>query len=120
MTDWTVGTPTALGDLPHAATTYLEAHDVRDVPRALTAFAPDAKVTDEGHTYQGAAEVGDWLANSASEWTYTSETISATRIDADHYDVIRHLEGNFPGATADLHFRFSLRGDVITGLVIES
>lgn len=119
MTDWTAGTPIALSDLPHAATTYIEAHDGRDVPRALTAFAPDAQITDEGHTYRDVTEMGDWLATSASQWTYTSETVSATRVDVDHYDVIRHLEGNFPGGTADLHFRFSLRGDVITSLVIE-
>lgn len=119
MTEWNAGTPVALANLPQAATTYIAAHDVRDVARALSVFAPDAQITDEGHTYRGTAEMSDWLAGSATEWTYTSETISATRVDADHYDVVRHLEGNFPGGTADLHLRFSLRGDVITSLVIE-
>lgn len=106
-------------DLPPAVTTYLAAHDVRDVERALAAFAPDAEITDEGRTHRGVAEMSDWLADSASEWTYTVETVSATRVDTDHYDVVRHLEGNFPGGTADLHFRFTLRDDVIVRLVIE-
>ena len=119
MTDWTVGTPVMLTDLPKAAATFLAAHDVRDVDRALTAFAPDAEITDEGKTYRGRASMRDWLATSGTEWTYTTETVAATQIDAAHYDVIRHLEGNFPGGIADLHFRFSLDGGVITNLVIE-
>jgi hypothetical protein len=119
MTNWNTGIPVGLEDLPQAATTYIDAHDVRDVPRALSAFARDAQITDEGRTYRGNTDMTDWLANSATEWTYTSETISATRIDDEHYDVIRHLEGDFPGGTADLHFRFTLAGDTITSLIIE-
>jgi hypothetical protein len=119
MTDWTNGTSVSLTDLPHAAATYLAAHDVRDVDRALTAFTPDAEITDEGQTYRGRVKIGDWLANSGTEWTYTSETVAAACIDAEHYDVVRHLEGNFPGGVADLHFRFSLDGEAITHLVIE-
>jgi hypothetical protein len=43
----------------------------------------------------------------------------ATRIDDNHYDVIHHLEGNFPGGRVDLHFRFTLRDGVIAQLTIE-
>ena len=118
MTDWTIGTPVSLTDLPQAATTYLAAPDVRDVDRALAAFAQDAEITDEGQTYSGRAKIGDWLAKSGTEWTYTSETVSAARIDAEHYDVIRHLEGNFPGGVVDLRYRFTLRDDLISELVI--
>lgn len=34
-------------------------------------------------------------------------------------DEIQHLEGNFPGGTADLHYRFAFAGDRIARLVIE-
>jgi hypothetical protein len=37
----------------------------------------------------------------------------------DRYDVLHHLEGNFPGGTADLRFRFTLRNGKIARLVIE-
>jgi hypothetical protein len=43
----------------------------------------------------------------------------ATKVDEDRYDVRHHLEGNFPGGLADLHFRFTLRNAVIAQLVIE-
>ena len=31
----------------------------------------------------------------------------------------QHLEGNFPGGVADLHYRFTLDGALIARLVIE-
>ena len=43
----------------------------------------------------------------------------ATKIDDAHYDVLQHLEGNFPGGVIDLHYRFTLRGASIAELVIE-
>jgi hypothetical protein len=43
----------------------------------------------------------------------------ASKLDNDHYDVAHHLEGNFPGGKADLHFRFTLRNGKIIQLVIE-
>ena len=42
-----------------------------------------------------------------------------TKIGDDRYDVTHHLKGNFPGGTADLHFRFTLRNGKIGRLVIE-
>jgi hypothetical protein len=32
---------------------------------------------------------------------------------------VHHLEGDFPGGVADLHFRFTLRDGLISRLVIE-
>jgi hypothetical protein len=32
---------------------------------------------------------------------------------------MQHLEGDFPGGVADLHFRFALDGALISQLVIE-
>jgi hypothetical protein len=32
---------------------------------------------------------------------------------------MQHLEGDFPGGVADLHFRFALDGALISRLVIE-
>jgi hypothetical protein len=43
----------------------------------------------------------------------------ASKLDEEHYDVMHHLEGNFPGGTADLHFQFALRNGKITSLIIE-
>ncbi|BBY19344.1 hypothetical protein MLIT_49360 [Mycolicibacterium litorale] len=110
---------TAWVDLPEAVRTYLIAHRVRDVATAITVFTDDAVVTDEGHTYRGRDEIAAWLGNAGSEYTYTTEFTWATMIDADHADVVQRLEGDFPGAVADLHFRFTLDGALVRRLVIE-
>lgn len=107
------------GELPEIITSYLKAHQARDLDVAMRSYQPDAMVTDEGRTYHGPAEIRAWLARSASEYTYTITMTGATRLDEDHYDVMHHLEGNFPGGTADLHFRFALRNGKIASLIIE-
>jgi hypothetical protein len=106
--------------LPHIITVYLTAHQARDLEVAVSSYLPDASVTDEGRTYHGPEEIRSWLSRSASEYTYTIEMTGATTIDDDHYDVMHHLEGNFPGGQADLHFRFSLRDGLIARLIIEA
>lgn len=105
--------------LPAIISSYLTAHQARDLDVAIQSYQPDATVTDEGRTYHGPAQIRTWLARSASEYTYTIAMSGATKLDEDHYDVMHHLEGNFPGGTADLHFRFTLRDGKIARLVIE-
>ena len=114
-------TPQAVdpAELPEIITGYLKAHQVRDLGAAIQGYEPDATVTDEGRTYHGPAEIRAWLSRSASEYTYTIEMTGATKIGDDRYDVTHHLKGNFPGGTADLHFRFTVRNGKIARLVIE-
>ena len=71
-------------ELPATITTYLTAHEARDVATAITAFTADAVVTDEGHTYRGRDNIGDWLRNAASGFTFTTEFVGATRESAAH------------------------------------
>ena len=106
-------------ELPELVTSYLKAHQARDLDVAVRSYTPDATVTDEGRTYHGPEQIRAWLSRSASEYTYTIELTGAAKIDAEHYDVTHHLEGNFPGGVADLHFRFTLRDGAIARLVIE-
>jgi ketosteroid isomerase-like protein len=106
-------------ELPEIITTYLEAHKARDLDVAVGSYSPDATVTDEGRTYRGREEIRAWLSRSASEFTYTIEMTGVTKLDDDHYDVMHHLEGDFPGGQADLHFRIALRDGAIAHLVIE-
>ncbi|TFV59399.1 nuclear transport factor 2 family protein [Mycobacterium sp. PS03-16] len=96
----------------------MTALDAREVNEALATLTTDAVVTDEGHDYKGHDEIGAWIATAASEYTYTTEITGATTTDAG-VDVGQHLEGNFPGGVADLHYRFTLDGTVISRVVIE-
>jgi hypothetical protein len=106
-------------ELPETIISYLKAHQARDLEVAIRSYETDAMVTDEGRTYHGHAEIRAWLSRSASEYTYTIEMTGASKLGDDYYDVVHHLEGNFPGGTADLHFRFTLRNGKIARLVIE-
>jgi len=111
-------TTTEWDALPDTVKTFMTALDTREVDRALAALAPDAVVTDEGRDYQGTDDIGAWLADAGSEYTYTTEFTGATTTDTT-VDLTQHLEGNFPGGIADLHYRFTLDGASISRLVIE-
>lgn len=104
--------------LPHTVKTFMTALDARDADRALATLTADAVVTDEGHDYTGHRDIGAWIATAASEYTYTTEFTGATSTDTA-VDLIQHLEGDFPGGVADLHYRFTLDGAAISRLVIE-
>jgi hypothetical protein len=104
--------------LPDNIKTFMTALDAREDNRALATFTADAVVTDEGRDYTGRDDIGSWLATAVSEYTYTSEFTGATATGTT-VDVGQHLEGNFPGGVADLHYRFTLDGALISRLVIE-
>ncbi|BBX67047.1 nuclear transport factor 2-like protein [Mycolicibacterium psychrotolerans] len=115
MTD----TDTMWNALPAVVPTYLSAHQTRDVAAALSTFTADAAVTDEGHTVAGRQAIGAWLDDAGSEYTFTTTFTGATVSGPEHIDVVQRLEGDFPGGVADLHYRFTLAGDLISRLVIE-
>jgi hypothetical protein len=104
--------------LPDTVKTFMTALDAREVDQALATLTTDAVVTDEGHHYKGHDEIGAWVATAAAEYTYTTAFTGATTTEAG-VDVGQHLEGNFPGWVADLHYRFTLDGTVISRVVIE-
>jgi ketosteroid isomerase-like protein len=104
--------------LPETVRTFMTALDAREVDRVLATLSIDAVVTDEGHDYKGHDEIGAWVATAAAEYTYTTAFTGATTSDTG-VDVGQHLEGDFPGGVADLHYRFSFDGTVIDRVVIE-
>ena len=108
--------------LPEAVRTFMTALDAREVDRVLATLTTDAVVTDEGHDYTGHEEIGAWVAKAAAEYTYTTEFTGATVLERETgaaVDVGQHLEGDFPGGVADLHYRFTIDGTVISRVVIE-
>ncbi|MFF0713425.1 nuclear transport factor 2 family protein [Streptomyces bauhiniae] len=105
--------------LPEVITGFLTAHRDHDAATALGFLRPDAGVTDDGRTHQGARAIEAWMTRTAGEYTYTTELIGAQKVDADHYVATHHLEGDFPGGVVDLHYRFRLGGGLIEDLRIE-
>jgi hypothetical protein len=112
----TSGSPSV--DVPSPIRRYFEAHDRRDAAAALATFTPDATVVDDGHEYVGSDEVRRWLGTASTEFTYTRTLVDANAVDAGTWAVRNHLEGDFPGGVVDLWYRFVLRGDLISELVI--
>lgn len=107
-----------VADLPDVVQRYLHAHNTHDAPAATATLSPEATVTDDGRTYQGITAIDEWLRRATSEYTYTTTLVGAEREGPDRYTVVQHLEGDFPGGTVDLRYRFTLDRGVISQLVI--
>ena len=116
--DWAQTTEIDPKDLPEAMTTYLVAHQARDLDAATPFYLEDAIVEDDGNTYRGVDAIREWMATSASEYTYTNELVSAAKCDDNRYVAYHHLEGNFPGGVADLGYYFTLENGRIARLSI--
>ena len=105
-------------DLPAAVQRFVTALDARDTTAVVGILSPQASVTDEGRTYTGIPSITDWIANAASEFTYTTTPVAAERTGTHQFTLTQHLEGDFPGGSADLNYRFTLEGALISRLVI--
>lgn len=113
-------TPTAQGNpvLPEAVRRYQDAHDHHATETALSAFTPDASVTDENRTYEGSDQIRHWLDTAATEFTYTSTFVKAEQTSPSTWVVVNHLEGDFPGGSVDLRYQYTVRGGLISALTI--
>jgi ketosteroid isomerase-like protein len=115
-------TPTAQDQdrdqIPEAVRRYQEAHDHHATETALSAFTPDATVTDENRTYQGTDQIRHWLDAAATEFTYTRTFVTALETAPDTWVVVNHLEGDFPGGRVDLRYQYTLTAGLISALAI--
>lgn len=108
---------TTTDQLPTTIRTFTEVHQARDADAALILLTPGAVITDEGNTYTGEESLRRFVLEAGTEFTYTDVITGAAR-DGEVWVVRHHLEGDFPGGTADLAYRFALDGDLIERLDI--
>ena len=73
---------------------------------------------DDGHEYTGSHSIRRWLAKASTEFTFTRTLIESNAVDANTWEVLNNLRGNFPGGVVDLQYRFVLSNDLISELVI--
>ena len=108
--------------LPTVISDYLAASDRGDLDALVACFTDDAVVLDEDQEWRGQTGIRQWREKVANAYEYTLEVRGvATQGSVDgvqRHDVYTHLEGNFPGGTVDLTFRFGLRDDRIATLQI--
>jgi hypothetical protein len=100
-------------------TRYFEADARRDIDAIVALFTGEAVVIDEGQTYHGTAEIRGWREGAASKYQYTTEVFGTQRSGEESYLVTGRLTGNFPGGTAELQWRFTVQGDLISRLEID-
>jgi len=105
-------------NLPAVVAGYLRAADSSDADALVACFAEDAEVTDEGRNWRGHAEIRRWWEGPANKYQYTVKVRGGQRIGGDRYVARIRLTGNFPGRTADLRYRFTLRDGLISLLKI--
>jgi ketosteroid isomerase-like protein len=108
--------------LPTVISDYLAASDRADLDALVACFTDDAVVLDEDQEWRGPAGIRQWREKAANAYEYTVEVRGAAKLgsvdDVQRHDVHTHLEGNFPGGSVDLTFRFGLRDDRIATLQI--
>ena len=108
--------------LPTVISDYLVASDRGDLDALAACFTDDAVVLDEDQEWRGQAGLRQWREKVANAYDYTVEVRGADTLGSvdgvQRHDVHTHLEGNFPGGTVDLTFRFGLRDDRIATLQI--
>ena len=101
---------------------YFTTADNGDTEGLIGCFTPDAVVRDEGGSWHGHAEIRRWREDVATAYEYTLEILGAEPVGEEggleRQDVLTHLEGNFPGGTVELTYRFSLLGGRIAELEI--
>lgn len=110
-------TNTITEQLPTTIRAFLQAQEARDADSALALLTPGAVVSDTGESFSGDEALRRFVSEAGAEFTYTSEITKVAR-DGEIWVVGHHLEGNFPGGTADLDYRFALDGERVERLDI--
>ncbi len=103
--------------LPLPIARYFEAANGDDADAVAAAFAVDAHVRDEGRDHHGREAVREWAQDSRRRYRFQAEPLSLEP-EPEGGVVTAHLTGDFPGAPADLRYRFVLAGDAIAHLEI--
>jgi hypothetical protein len=105
-------------DTPAVVVAYLKAAGAGDIAGLAACFAEDGEVHDEGSTYRGRAEITRWRDALLGQWTFTTTLLGTERVSESAYRATVHVEGNFPGGTADLGYDFVLADGLISDLRI--
>ena len=104
--------------VPDAITDYFEADARRETDAILGLFTEDAEVIDEGGSWRGLDKIRAWREGPVAKYEYTTELLGADRTGDDEYLLTGRIDGNFPGGTAALKWRFTLAGNRIKHLHI--
>jgi uncharacterized protein (TIGR02246 family) len=105
-------------DTPPVIDRFLQAEQDGDFDAFAACFLPEGVVLDEGRTHIGRAAIAAWRQAAADGPAFTAEVTAKQRLGRDAYRVVQHVEGDFPGAIADLDFNFAIKDTHIAALMI--
>jgi NAD(P)-dependent dehydrogenase (short-subunit alcohol dehydrogenase family) len=95
----------------------LHAANADDADAVASCFTADAHVLDEARNHDGFAAIRQWAADARRRYRFHAEPRSFEPAP-DGGTVTAHLTGDFPGAPADLRYRFRLAGERVADLKI--
>ncbi len=95
--------------------TYFQAANAHDSTLLSDCFAEDAVVQDEGHEYQGLAEIKEWNETMSKKYDLTLEVISVAR-KKGQIIVTAQASGSFEGSPTIMEFYFTVENEKITFL----
>lgn len=105
--------------LPDPIDRYMQIANSGTAQAASECFAPDAAVYDEGHTYEGAAAIKNWMAATKKKYGHTVAPLELEERGGQSVLKVR-LTGNFPGSPITVNFSFVLTDGKIRSLEIRS
>lgn len=106
-------------NLPSPIQAYFDADNSRDGEAFVRAFARDAVVEDEGHSYAGHQAIGAWWRETKDKYQTALEPLEVGD-EGDVTTVRARVTGQFPGSPTLISFIFRLNGGRISRLDIEA
>ena len=103
--------------LPDPIAAYFRAQNAHDVDGMLSAFAPQARVYDEGQDLTGTAAIRAWIEDTTRKYRPSVTPLAIEQVDGLSVVKVR-VAGTFPGSPIELRYRFGLEGGLIVALEI--
>ena len=105
--------------MPKPIEVFMKSENAHSADALAECFAPDAIVKDEGQTLRGLEAIKTWRLETAKKYRHSVEPVATAARDGKTV-VTAKLTGDFPGSPVTLDFVFTLEGDKIAALQIES
>jgi len=103
-------------NLPKVIEELIKAQNSYDSEIYAKLFSVNAVVIDEGKTYNGRAEIKDWINNANEKY----RTIMRPLAYEEKEKLLScEISGNFTGSPITLNYHFKLKGDIIENLEIK-
>ena len=97
--------------------TYFDADRSNDGEALIRAFAFNAVVSDEGHSYTGHQAIDAWWRDAKAKYQHIAEPLEVAE-EEGATKVRARVTGQFPGSPVTLTFAFRLDDGQITKLEI--